>query len=160
MRLAHCAARLARWPPRARGGGCHIYRLISFRPNILRVTRHVHRLAFSHWEGTGTWSIPFSKHKTPGSCNKYAGTIRETHEMGSNPFHSALESDRTHFQMACPLEHPKRYMLRSTRSNATLCDNCCKALQKPLVCGRCKTATYCSKDCQVRTAHQKRVAME
>ena len=24
-----------------------------------------------------------------------------------------------------------------------------KALQKPLVCARCKTATYCSKDCQV-----------
>ena len=150
MRLAHCAARLARWPPRARGGGCHIYRLISFRPNILRVTRHVHRLAFSHWEGTGTWSIPFSKHKTPGSCNKYAGTIRETHEMGSNPFHSLWKVIELIF----------KWMLRSTRSNATLCDNCCKALQKPLVCGRCKTATYCSKDCQVRTAHQKRVAME
>ena len=34
-------------------------------------------------------------------------------------------------------------------SNATLCGNCSKALQKPLVCARCKTATYCSKDCQV-----------
>jgi hypothetical protein len=29
-------------------------------------------------------------------------------------------------------------------SNGTLCDNCCKALQKPLVCARCKTATYAS----------------
>ena len=37
----------------------------------------------------------------------------------------------------------------SDSSNATLCDNCSKALQKPLVCARCKTATYCSKDCQV-----------
>ena len=36
-------------------------------------------------------------------------------------------------------------------SNATLCGNCSKALQKPLVCARCKTATYCSKDCQVHT---------
>ena len=27
--------------------------------------------------------------------------------------------------------------------------NFSKALQKPLVCARCKTATYCSKDCQV-----------
>ena len=36
-------------------------------------------------------------------------------------------------------------------SKATLCDNCSKALQKPLVCARCKTATYCSKDCQVHT---------
>ena len=44
----------------------------------------------------------------------------------------------------------------SDSSNATLCDSCCKALQKPLVCARCKTATYCSKDCQVHTAHRKR----
>ena len=34
----------------------------------------------------------------------------------------------------------------SDSSNATLCDNCSKALQKPLVCARCKPATYCSKD--------------
>jgi hypothetical protein len=39
----------------------------------------------------------------------------------------------------------------SDSSNATLCGNCSKALQKPLVCARCKTATYCSKDCQVHT---------
>jgi hypothetical protein len=45
---------------------------------------------------------------------------------------------------------------QSDRSNATLCVNCSKALQKPLVCARCKTATYCSKDCQVHTAHRKR----
>jgi len=32
-----------------------------------------------------------------------------------------------------------------------LCENCCKALEKPLVCARCKTATDCSKDCQVDT---------
>jgi hypothetical protein len=44
----------------------------------------------------------------------------------------------------------------SDSSNATLCDNCCKALQKPLVCARCKTASYCSKDCQVHTVHRKR----
>ena len=37
----------------------------------------------------------------------------------------------------------------SDSSNATLCNNCSRALQKPLVCARCKTATYCSKDCQV-----------
>jgi hypothetical protein len=37
----------------------------------------------------------------------------------------------------------------SDSSNATLCGKCSKALQKPLVCARCKTATYCSKDCQV-----------
>jgi len=42
---------------------------------------------------------------------------------------------------------------KSDSSNATLCDNCSKALQKPLVCARCKTATYCSKDCQVHTEH-------
>jgi hypothetical protein len=41
-------------------------------------------------------------------------------------------------------------------SNTTLCDNCSKALQKPLVCARCKTVTYCSKDCQMHTAHRKR----
>jgi hypothetical protein len=41
----------------------------------------------------------------------------------------------------------------SVSSNATLCGHCSKALQKPLVCARCKTATYCSKDCQVHTAH-------
>ena len=35
-------------------------------------------------------------------------------------------------------------------SNATLCDNCCKAMQMRLVCARCKTATYCSKDCQIK----------
>ena len=40
---------------------------------------------------------------------------------------------------------------KSDSSNATLCDTCSKALQKPLVCARCKTATYCSKDCQVLT---------
>jgi hypothetical protein len=39
----------------------------------------------------------------------------------------------------------------SDSSNATLCENCSKALQKPLVCARCKTATYCSRDCQVHT---------
>ena len=44
----------------------------------------------------------------------------------------------------------------SDSSNATLCGNCSKALQKPLVCARCKTATYCSKDCQVYTSHRKR----
>ena len=38
-------------------------------------------------------------------------------------------------------------------SNATLCDKCSQALQKPLVCARCKTATYCLRDCQVHTAH-------
>jgi hypothetical protein len=37
----------------------------------------------------------------------------------------------------------------SDSSNDTLCDNCSKALQKPLVCARCKTAASCSKDCQV-----------
>jgi hypothetical protein len=45
-------------------------------------------------------------------------------------------------------------------SNAKQCDNCCKALQKPLVCARCKTASYCSKDCQVHTAHRKGAASE
>ena len=44
-------------------------------------------------------------------------------------------------------------------SNATLCGHCSKALQKPLVCARCKTATYCSKDCQVHTAHRQRGAI-
>jgi hypothetical protein len=44
---------------------------------------------------------------------------------------------------------------KSVSSNATLCDNCSKALQKPLLCARCKTATYCSKDCQVNTLTQK-----
>jgi hypothetical protein len=39
--------------------------------------------------------------------------------------------------------------------NATLCGSCSKVLQKPLVCARCKAATYCSKDCQVHTAHRK-----
>jgi tetratricopeptide (TPR) repeat protein len=34
--------------------------------------------------------------------------------------------------------------------------HCSKALQKPLVCARCKTATYCSKDCQVHAAHRTR----
>ena len=37
-----------------------------------------------------------------------------------------------------------------------LCNNCSRALPKPLVCARCKTAAYCSKDCQVHTAHRKR----
>ena len=44
----------------------------------------------------------------------------------------------------------------SDSSSATLCNNCSKALQKLLVCARCKTATYCSKDCQVHTAHRTR----
>ena len=44
-------------------------------------------------------------------------------------------------------------------SNATLCDNCCKALQKPLVCARCKTTTYCSNDCQVHTQRTENVAV-
>jgi hypothetical protein len=44
----------------------------------------------------------------------------------------------------------------AAESEAELCDNFSKALQKPLVCARCKTATYCSKDCQVHTAHRKR----
>jgi uncharacterized paraquat-inducible protein A len=30
----------------------------------------------------------------------------------------------------------------SDSSHVTLCDSCSKALQKPLVCARCKTATY------------------
>ena len=42
----------------------------------------------------------------------------------------------------------------SDNSNATLCNNCSRALPKPLVCARCKTAAYCSKDCQVHTAHR------
>ena len=45
---------------------------------------------------------------------------------------------------------------KSDSGNAKLCGNCSKALKKPLVCARCKTATYCSKDCQVLTAHRKR----
>jgi predicted transcriptional regulator len=45
-------------------------------------------------------------------------------------------------------------------SNGTLCDNCCKVLQKPLVCSRCKAAAYCSKDCQVHTSHRTRGALE
>ena len=54
------------------------------------------------------------------------------------------------------LQMPEDAAAKSDSSNATLCDNCSKALQKPLVCARCKTATYCSKDCQVHTAHKKR----
>ena len=50
--------------------------------------------------------------------------------------------------------------LESDSSNPTLCGNCSKALQKPLVCARCKTATYCSKDCQVHTAHGKRGGLQ
>ena len=42
----------------------------------------------------------------------------------------------------------------SVSSSATLCGHCSKAMQKPLVCARCKTATYCSKDCQVHAAHR------
>ena len=34
-------------------------------------------------------------------------------------------------------------------SNARSCGRCLKVLQKPLVCARCKAATYCSKECQV-----------
>ena len=41
----------------------------------------------------------------------------------------------------------------SVSSNATLCGHCSKALQKPLVCARCMTTTYYSKDCQVHTQH-------
>jgi hypothetical protein len=41
-----------------------------------------------------------------------------------------------------------------SNAHATQCDNCFTALQKPLVCARCKTATYCFKDCQVHTAHR------
>ena len=48
----------------------------------------------------------------------------------------------------------------SDSSNATLCGNCSKALQKPLMCARCKTATYCSKDSQVHTAQRKRGGLE
>jgi len=44
----------------------------------------------------------------------------------------------------------------SVSSSATLCGHCSKAMQKPLVCARCKTATYCSKDCQVHAAHRTR----
>ena len=44
----------------------------------------------------------------------------------------------------------------SDSSNVALCSNCSKALQKPLVCARCKTATYCSKDCRVHTADRNR----
>ena len=44
----------------------------------------------------------------------------------------------------------------SVSSNATLCGHCSKALQKPLVCARCKLSTYCSKDCQVHTSHRTR----
>ena len=44
----------------------------------------------------------------------------------------------------------------SVSSNATLCGHCSKALQKPPVCARCKTATYCSKDSQVHPAHRTR----
>jgi hypothetical protein len=42
----------------------------------------------------------------------------------------------------------------SESSSATLCDNCCTMLQKPLVCARCKTATYLFQG--LRTAHRKR----
>ena len=44
----------------------------------------------------------------------------------------------------------------SDSSNAAPCGNCSHALHKPLVCARCKTATYCSKDCQVHTADRNR----
>jgi sulfatase maturation enzyme AslB (radical SAM superfamily) len=44
----------------------------------------------------------------------------------------------------------------SDSSNVALCNNCSKALQKLLVCARCKTATYCSKDCQVHKITGKR----
>jgi hypothetical protein len=43
---------------------------------------------------------------------------------------------------------------------ATLCDNCCQTLQKALLCARCKTATYCSKDCQVHAPNRKRGGLE
>ena len=43
----------------------------------------------------------------------------------------------------------KRRTQRPCCYDTQLCGNCSKALQKPLVCARCKTATYCSQDCQV-----------
>jgi hypothetical protein len=43
---------------------------------------------------------------------------------------------------------------------ARLCDNCSRALQKPLVCAQCKTATYCSKDCQVHNTTPKRGSID
>ena len=54
------------------------------------------------------------------------------------------------------MPRPEDATAESGGRNATLCGNCSKALQKPLVCARCQTATYCSKDCQVHTAHRKR----
>ena len=40
-----------------------------------------------------------------------------------------------------------------SKSIAPLCGNFMlfNAMQKPLVCARCKAASYCSKDCQVHT---------
>ena len=62
-------------------------------------------------------------------------------------------SNRVHTE--CLNQMPRTEDAAAESSNATLCDHCCKALQKPLVCARCKTASYCSKDCQVHTAHRK-----
>jgi hypothetical protein len=45
---------------------------------------------------------------------------------------------------------------RTRPGNATLCGNCTKAQQKPLMCTQCKIATYFSKDCHLHTAHRQR----
>jgi hypothetical protein len=58
-----------------------------------------------------------------------------------------LEGRRTSDSAASP---------RQSVSNVRLCDNCCKALEKPMVCAQCKAATYCSKDCQVANITQKK----
>ena len=54
-----------------------------------------------------------------------------------------------HWSLEIQMPRTEDAAAESDSSNATLCGNCSKALQKPLVCARCKTATYCSKDCQV-----------
>ena len=101
------------------------------------------------------------------------GADVEIHSLQQKPEHNGVEGEVLEFDASAGRWkvqlHPDGLVMalkasnlavlapaKSDSSNATLCDNCSKALQKPLVCARCKTATYCSKDCQVHTAHRTR----
>jgi hypothetical protein len=101
------------------------------------------------------------------------GARVELHSLQQKPEHNGVEGEVLEFDASAGRWkvqlHPDGLLLalkasnlavlapaESDSSNATLCNNCSKVLQKPLVCARCKTATYCSKDCQVHYAYRKR----
>lgn len=69
------------------------------------------------------------------------------YELAKSALERALSLDPTSEEIKSKLEQIEQYLLNPPIS---LCDQCGKPATTKLICGKCMTAIYCSKQCQTK----------